>query len=144
MSHQRGRRDPERLTVGESVDFWRVEEVKRGELLRLRAEMRMPGLAWLEWKLEPATDAGAQGCTRITQRALFSPRGLAGDLYWWSVAPFHGLIFGELLGGLSTAAEGDALLPPEMCVGAAPRSPAMDVDADVREPAVDPPVDATR
>lgn len=133
MSHQRGRRDPERLTVGESVDFWRVEEVKRHELLRLRAEMRMPGLAWLEWKVEPATEAGAEGCTRLTQRALFSPRGLAGDLYWWGVAPFHGLIFGDMLGGIGRAAEADALLPEQMCRDVLPSS-AMDIHADDQMP----------
>jgi hypothetical protein len=113
MGHQRGRRDPERLTVGESVDFWRVEEVKRGRLLRLRAEMRLPGLGWLEWRVEPVEDGHPQGRTRITQRALFNPRGLPGDLYWWGAAPFHGLVFGDMLAGLSTAAEADALLPRE-------------------------------
>jgi uncharacterized protein YbjT (DUF2867 family) len=115
MTHRRGRRDPERLSVGEVVDFWRVEQLDRGEILRLRGEMKMPGLAWLEWRIEPATDAGPTGCTRITQRALFHPRGLAGDLYWWSVAPFHGLIFGEMIAGLSIAAEADALLPAGAC-----------------------------
>jgi hypothetical protein len=113
MGHRRGRRDPERLTVGESVDFWRVEEVKRGELLRLRAEMRMPGLGWLEWRVEPAGPRGAEGSTRLTQRALFNPKGLPGDLYWWVLAPFHGLVFGDMLAGLSAAAEADGLLPHE-------------------------------
>ncbi|MDQ1673828.1 MAG: hypothetical protein QOC98_2390 [Frankiaceae bacterium] len=115
MTHRRGRRDPQRLSVGESVDFWRVEHLERGEILRLRGEMKMPGLAWLEWRIEPATDAGPTGCTRITQRALFHPRGLAGDLYWWAVAPFHGIIFGDMIAGLSVAAEAEALLPADAC-----------------------------
>jgi uncharacterized protein YbjT (DUF2867 family) len=112
MGHRRGRRDPDRLTVGESVDFWRVEEVKRSELLRLRAEMRMPGLGWLEWRVEPAVPGRPEAGTRLTQRALFNPKGLPGDLYWWGLAPFHGLVFGDMLAGLATAAEAEALLPP--------------------------------
>ncbi|WP_446919597.1 DUF2867 domain-containing protein, partial [Klebsiella pneumoniae] len=76
--------------VGETIDFWRVEERDPGELLRLRAEMRLPGLAWLELGVE--RDASASGGPRSTyvQRALFHPRGLLGHAYWWAVAPFHG------------------------------------------------------
>ncbi len=85
---RRGRRDPERLRVGDAVDFWRVEERIPPHLLRLRAEMKMPGLAWLEFTIDP-TESGA----RLTQRALFVPRGLSGHAYWWSVAPFHRFVF---------------------------------------------------
>ncbi|MCY9785362.1 SDR family oxidoreductase [Nocardiopsis sp. EMB25] len=88
---RRGRRDPARLRVGDSLDFWRVEEVVPGELLRLRAEMRLPGLAWLE--LEVGREGGR---TVYRQRALFRPRGLSGHLYWKAVTPFHGLIFGSM------------------------------------------------
>jgi uncharacterized protein YbjT (DUF2867 family) len=97
---RRGRRDRNRLYVGESLDFWRVEEVLPGRLLRLRAEMRLPGGAWLELSVEE-TDQG----TEYVQRALFHPRGLAGHAYWWSVAPFHGVVFGSMVRNIRTAAE---------------------------------------
>ncbi|MEU6852846.1 SDR family oxidoreductase [Actinacidiphila alni] len=86
---RRGRRDRDRLRVGDSLDFWRVEEIVPGRLLRLRAEMRLPGPAWLELSV---AEAGG-GRTRYRQRALFHPHGLAGHLYWWSVKPFHGVVF---------------------------------------------------
>jgi len=89
---RRGRRDPEQCRVGDSVDFWRVEERIRPELLRLRAEMKLPGLAWLEWQIEPDGEG-----SRVTQRAIFYPRGLAGQAYWWAVAPFHAFVFGPML-----------------------------------------------
>ena len=94
---RRGRRDPDELYVGESLDFWRVEEILDGELLRLRAEMKVPGAAWLELKVE-VDDAGG---TRYVQRALFHPRGLAGHAYWWAVAPFHGVVFGGMLANIA-------------------------------------------
>ncbi|MFJ2867810.1 SDR family oxidoreductase [Kitasatospora sp. NPDC087314] len=89
---RRGRRDPARLRVGDSLDFWRVEEIEPGRLLRLRAEMRLPGLAWLELSVTPDGERGA--CYR--QRALFHPHGLAGHAYWWAVAPFHTAVFGGM------------------------------------------------
>lgn len=85
---RRGRRDPERLMIGEAVDFWRVEERDPPRLLRLRAEMKMPGLAWLEFDIAPEGSGSV-----LTQRAVFYPRGLGGHLYWWSVAPFHRFVF---------------------------------------------------
>ena len=97
---RRGRRDPHSLYVGESLDFWRVEEIEPGRLLRLRAEMKVPGAAWLELGVEED-----EGRTVFTQRALFSPRGLAGHAYWWSVAPFHGIVFGGMVRGITGAAE---------------------------------------
>jgi len=96
----RGRRDPDRLFVGESLDFWRVEEIEPGRLLRLRAEMRLPGLAWLELGVDRDN-----GRTRYTQRALFHPRGLFGHLYWWSVWPFHRFVFGGMERNVTLAAE---------------------------------------
>ncbi len=95
---RRGRRDPDHLRVGESLDFWRVEELLPGELLRLRAEMRLPGLAWLE--LGVRTDP-----TTYHQRAVFHPHGLAGQLYWWSIAPFHGIVFGSMVRRIARTAE---------------------------------------
>ncbi len=86
---RRGRRDPNTLHVGETLDFWRVEERIPDNLLRLRAEMIMPGKAWLEFKIEKINE---DKC-KLTQRAIFYPKGLAGHAYWWSIFPFHGLVF---------------------------------------------------
>lgn len=97
---RRGRRDAEHLRVGDSLDFWRVEEIEPGRLLRLRAEMRLPGLAWLEMYAE--TDS--EGRTRYRQRALFHPRGLLGHAYWWSVSPFHAVVFGGMAHNITQAA----------------------------------------
>ncbi len=97
---RRGRRNPDRLAVGDVVDFWRVEERIPDQLLRLRAEMRLPGLAWLEFSLEPSGAA-----TILTQRALFHPRGLAGQAYWKGIAPFHGVVFGSMIRNIADAAE---------------------------------------
>ncbi|HQY33068.1 SDR family oxidoreductase [Actinotalea sp.] len=99
---RRGRRDPARLWVDDAVDFWRVEAVEPPHLLRLRAEMRLPGLAWLELSVEPGEHPGT--CT-LRQVATFHPQGLAGHAYWWSVAPFHGVVFGAMQRGMAAAAE---------------------------------------
>ncbi|WP_189113410.1 SDR family oxidoreductase [Pilimelia terevasa] len=96
---RRGRRDPDRLHLGEALDFWRVEEIERGRLLRLRAEMRLPGRAWLELRVR--TDGGR---TRYAQRAVFRPRGLAGHLYWYAVSPFHAVVFGGMARNIARAA----------------------------------------
>jgi uncharacterized protein YbjT (DUF2867 family) len=107
---RRGRRDPDRLALGDAVDFWRVEALERPELLRLRAEMRLPGEAWLEFSI--SEDAGT---TVLHQHALFLPRGLAGHLYWWSISPFHGIVFGSMIANLAKAArtrsEGPSVQP---------------------------------
>ena len=83
-----GRRDPVHVRVGDAVDFWRVEEVRPGELLRLRAEMKVPGRAWLQYETVEAPG----GC-RIVQTAFFEPRGLSGRLYWYLLLPVHLAIF---------------------------------------------------
>jgi len=98
---RRGRRDPDDVHVGDALDFWRVEAVEEGRLLRLRAEMRLPGLAWLE--LHVGRDRA--GRTVFRQKATFYPHGLAGRVYWWSVWPFHGVIFGEMQRNIARAAE---------------------------------------
>ncbi|MFD4314873.1 SDR family oxidoreductase [Streptomyces sp. NPDC058548] len=98
---RRGRRDALHLRAGDSLDFWRVEEIERGRLLRLRAEMRIPGLAWLEMYAE----RDGTGATRYRQRALFHPHGLAGHAYWWSVAPFHAVVFGGMARNIARTAE---------------------------------------
>ncbi|MCJ7711683.1 MAG: SDR family oxidoreductase [Chloroflexi bacterium] len=83
-----GRRDPDHLRVGDAVDFWRVEEVRRPNRLRLRAEMKVPGRAWLQYDVIE-TDAGC----RLEQTALFEPKGLPGLAYWYVLYPIHGFIF---------------------------------------------------
>jgi uncharacterized protein YbjT (DUF2867 family) len=88
---RRGRRSPTSLRVGDAVDFWRVEALEPDRLLRLRAEMKTPGEAWLEFTVEPAASGSV---FRMT--AFFEPRGLWGLLYWYTVAPLHNLIFGGL------------------------------------------------
>ncbi|MCX5387192.1 SDR family oxidoreductase [Streptomyces sp. NBC_00083] len=98
---RRGRRDAHRLRVGDSLDFWRVEEIIPGRLLRLRAEMRLPGLAWLEMRTEP----DGQGRSHYRQKAIFHPRGLLGHAYWWSVSPFHAIVFGGMARNMAKAAE---------------------------------------
>jgi uncharacterized protein YbjT (DUF2867 family) len=96
---RRGRRDPEALRVGDALDFWRVEAFESPNVLRLAAEMRLPGRAWLQFEVEP-TGAGA----RIRQTAIFDPLGLAGLLYWYALYPLHRLIFTGMLRRIAAAA----------------------------------------
>ena len=95
-----GRRDPERLRVGDAVDFWRVEEVRRPSLLRLRAEMRVPGRAWLQYEV-----LSEEGRSRLVQTAFFEPKGLPGLAYWYALYPIHGLIFRGMVRSLARRAE---------------------------------------
>jgi len=96
---RRGRRDPERLHVGDTLDCWRVEAIQPGQRLRLFAEMKLPGRAWLDFEVQP----DGQGA-RLTQTAMFDPVGLWGFLYWYLVWPLHQLVFAGMLRGLSRAA----------------------------------------
>lgn len=98
---RRGRRHPRHLRTGEALDWWRVEHLERMRSLRLRAEMRLPGTAWLELSVAP--DPGGGSVYR--QRAIFRPRGLAGHVYWKAIAPFHNLIFGGMARNITGAAE---------------------------------------
>jgi uncharacterized protein YbjT (DUF2867 family) len=98
---RRGRRDPEDLRVGDSLDFWRVEAVTPGRLIRLRAEMKVPGRAWLEFEARP--ESADQ--TRLLQTAYFDSKGLAGLLYWYALYPIHALIFSGLIRKVGEAAE---------------------------------------
>jgi uncharacterized protein YbjT (DUF2867 family) len=104
---RRGRRDPRDLVVGDVLDWWRVEAVDQGRFLRLRAEMRLPGLAWLE--LEVGSAEG--GTSTFHQRALFHPRGVLGRAYWWGILPFHGIVFGGMQRNVARAAEQLARTP---------------------------------
>ena len=104
---RRGRRNPYDLVVGDALDWWRVEEIVDEKLLRLRAEMKLPGLAWLELLVED----DAAGRTVFRQRALFHPRGLMGQLYWKAISPFHGIVFGGMQRNIAKAAEQAELAP---------------------------------
>lgn len=98
---RRGRRDPEKLVTGDALDFWRVETLDKGRFLRLRAEMKLPGRAWLEFSVAP----GEVGGSVLTQRAVFFPHGLGGRLYWFSVMPFHGVVFAGMARQMARRAE---------------------------------------
>ena len=110
---RRGRRSPSDVRLDDAIDFWRVEEVIPGELLRLRAEMRLPGRAWLDLGIEH----GADGRTHFHQRAVFAPRGVWGRIYWYGVLPFHGFVFGQMQRNIAKAAAAGGTL------GRAQRSP---------------------
>lgn len=97
---QRGRRHPSRVNSGDVIDVWRVESIDRGRMLRLRAEMRMPGRGWLELGVEP-TENGS----RYRQRAVYFPKGLTGRLYWAVLLPFHGIIFKGMAASILRDAE---------------------------------------
>jgi uncharacterized protein DUF2867 len=81
------------LRVGDALDFWRVEVVEPGRLVRLRAEMKVPGRAWLEFRALPQPD----GQTLLSQTSFFEPKGLLGLLYWYVLYPMHSLIFSGLI-----------------------------------------------
>ena len=98
---RRGRRDPEDLRVGETLDFWRVEMVEPGRLIRLRAEMKVPGRAWLEFEARPESDRQ----TQLLQTAFFEPKGLLGLLYWYALYPIHSLIFNGLIRKIADGAK---------------------------------------
>ena len=98
---RRGRRHPDDLRTGDALDFWRVEVADAPHEVRLRAEMKLPGEAWLDWQVEARPGGGS----RLRQQALFAPRGLWGRLYWYAMYPFHVAIFGRLADRLARAAE---------------------------------------
>ena len=104
---RRGRRHPDEIYEGEALDFWRVDRVEP-DLFRLRAEMKLPGEAWLEW----STSATPEGGTVVEQRARFVPRGIAGRLYWWPLWPVHALLFPVMLRRIVRAAERGAVTRP--------------------------------
>lgn len=97
---RRGRRDAENLVNGDPLDCWRVEKIVPDRLLLLRAEMKLPGRAWLQFEVDEQHD----GVT-IRQTAIFDPVGFAGLMYWYGVYPLHQLIFGGMLGAIARAAE---------------------------------------
>jgi uncharacterized protein YbjT (DUF2867 family) len=98
---RRGRRHPDAPAVGDVLDFWRVEAYEPGRRLRLAAEMRVPGRAWLEFEVVP-DGTGAL----VHQTAVFEPRGLTGRLYWYALLPVHAVIFGGMLRKIAELAHG--------------------------------------
>ena len=104
---RRGRRHPDRIALGEPLDFWRVVGLEAPRLLRLRAEMKLPGEAVLEFRVEPLDG----GRSLLVQKAMFRPRGLLGLLYWAAVLPFHAFVFRGMLESLKRQAEREAAIP---------------------------------
>ena len=105
---RRGRRNPDEVRVGDALDFWRVEAVEVGRLLRLHAEMKLPGEAWLQFEAVPRSD----GQTLLTQTAFLAPKGLSGLVYWYGMYPFHGAIFGNMIRAIGERAEERARQQP--------------------------------
>ena len=106
----RGRRNAEEIRHGDALDFWRVTGIERNRSLTLRAEMKVPGEAVLEFRIKPMENL--PGLIWIEQIARFKPRGLSGILYWQSVLPFHGIVFRGMLRGIRRAAEKQAVAAP--------------------------------
>ena len=103
---RRGRRNPQEVRVGDALDFWRVEAVEPNRLLRLRAEMKVPGLAWLQFQVQRQPD----GRTLLSQTAFFAPKGISGWAYWYALYPIHGLIFSGMIRRLVALAEANERL----------------------------------
>ncbi len=102
---RRGRRHPDEIWVGESLDFWRVEAIEPGRLIRLRAEMKVPGKAWLEFQSLPQPN----GMTLLTQTAYFAPLGISGLLYWYILYPIHSFIFSGMIREIAERAQNIAV-----------------------------------
>ncbi len=102
---RRGRRHPTEVRVGDAVDFWRVESVEPGRQLRLRAEMKVPGRAWLQFEVKPLDD----GRSSLEQTAFFAPKGLFGLVYWYLLYPVHAYIFSGLIQSVAQKAEASLL-----------------------------------
>ena len=103
---RRGRRHPTETLPGDAIDFWRVEAVEPPRLLRLRAEMKVPGRAWLQWEAVPDGDG-----TQLVQTALFEPYGLPGQLYWNALYPIHKVIFSGLVRAIADLAASPEFTP---------------------------------
>ena len=97
---RRGRRDPENLRGGDALDFWRVERYEPPHLLRLQAEMKLPGRAWLEFEVSP-DERGSS----IRQTAIFDPLGFMGLLYWYGIYPLHKWVFARMLHNIARVAD---------------------------------------
>lgn len=104
---RRGRPDPEQVKVGDTLDFWRVERYEPDARLRLEAEMKLPGRAWLEFEVSP----GDGSTSTIRQTAVFDPVGLAGLLYWYGIYPLHAWVFHGMLRAIASRAVGASASP---------------------------------
>lgn len=100
-----GRRHPERISIGEELDFWRVVAIEENRRLILRAEMRLPGQALLDFRIELPGQGPPAARSRLIQTAWFLPRGVLGSAYWYAVLPLHGIVFQGMLAGIRRAAE---------------------------------------
>jgi hypothetical protein len=98
---RRGRRHPTEISIGDTIDWWRVEEFVPDSRLRLYAEMKVPGRAWLDFTVEQQ-----KGGSTIRQTAIFDPAGLSGLIYWYGIYPLHAFIFRGMIRGIATAAQG--------------------------------------
>lgn len=110
---RRGRRDPDTLHAGDALDFWRVEACEPDRLLRLQAEMKLPGRAWLQFEVRPLAD----GRSEVRQTAIFDPRGLPGLAYWYLLYPLHAWIFRGMLREIGRRARLAHAVPPAARVG---------------------------
>ncbi len=97
---RRGRPEPDALSVGDTLDWWRVEAMEPDRRLRLRAEMKLPGRAWLEFEVAPEGEG-----SKIQQTAIFDPTGLLGLMYWYVIYPLHAAVFRRMLAGIVRAAQ---------------------------------------
>ena len=112
VGFRKGRRNPTDLRVGDAVDFWRVEAIEETDdrrMLRLRAEMKLPGRAWLQFEVEPVGSRRA----RVSQLVFFEPKGLAGTAYWNVVALPHRLLFAGMMRALRERIEVAASTRPD-------------------------------
>ena len=89
------------MKEGDRIDFYQVDRLEPGHLLRLRAELKAPGLGWMEWKVEPLSESA----TRLTQTAYFAPKGVPGYLYWYLLLPFHRLVFSKLIRAIANKSD---------------------------------------
>ena len=103
---RRGRRNPETIATGDPLDCWRVQGIERDRLLRLRAEMKVPGRAWLQFEVTPDGSG-----SRIRQTAVFEPSGLLGLAYWYGIYPLHGAVFSGMLQGIADRVSHEAKPP---------------------------------
>jgi hypothetical protein len=101
VGYRRGRRHPEEVRIGDAIDFWRVEAIEPGKSLRLRAEMKVPGRAWLQFEAEEVD----RETTKLIQTAYFAPKGLPGLLYWYTLYPIHAYIFAGMARKIGEHAE---------------------------------------
>ena len=102
---RRGRRNAETLTVGDALDFWRVEAFEPDHRLSLVAEMKVPGRAWLQFEVEPIGTQSDSQRSNIHQTAIFDPAGLGGLLYWYALYPIHRWVFAGMLRAIAARAE---------------------------------------